>query len=82
MAEPLRDHPGREAQKTLEPQRDPSIEVSVCYTAPLSAQTLLPNSDATDFAPLHRGSDCGSEGRGFKSSWAYQSSSFELRSTV
>ena len=78
VSEAWRNHDGvrrrTEALKTLEPQRDPSIEVSVCYTAPLSAQTLLPNSPRNRFSRrLHRGSDYGSEGRGFKSSWAYQS---------
>ena len=38
--------------------------------APLSMQMLPPNSALTVFATTDRGTDYGSEGQGFKSSWA------------
>ena len=65
--------PGERRRKPLESQGNPSFEVSVCDAVLLSMQMLLPNSPPTVFAATHRGTDYGSEGRGFKSSWAYQS---------
>jgi len=56
----------------LESQRNPSIEVSVSDGAPLAMQMLLPNSAFTVFAAMDRRTNYGSEGRGFKSSWARQ----------
>ena len=66
-------HPCTEALKTLESQGNPSNAVRGCDGAPLSTQMLRPNSARTIFATTDRGTDYGSEGRGFKSSWAYQS---------